>query len=513
MGGFVITGLPDIQTKFEGKVTFYLVVCALIAATGGLMFGYDIGISGGVTSMDDFLLKFFPLVYEKKKRAKEDLFCKYDNHKLQLFTSSLYLAALVSCLFASKMCRGFGRKITIQVSSIFFFMGVILNLGADNLRMLIAGRILLGVGIGFANQAIPLFLSEIAPFHVRGALNILFQLNITIGILIANIINYYASKIPNGWRLSLGLAGVPALILCVGSFLISETPTSLIERGRHAEGLEALKRVRGTHNVEAEFKEMLHASETARQVERPFMSIFQRTSFPQLVIGASLQFFQQFTGINAIMFYAPVLFETLGFKNNVSLLSAVTIGIVNVLATIVSLLTVDKVGRKLLLLEGCLQMFLSMAAIGAVLMTNTGQNQALDPDSAKGVVIFTALFVTGFAWSWGPLGWLIPSEIFPLETRTAGYAVAVSSNMLFTFVIAQLYLSMLCRMRAGVFFFFSMWIAVMGVFVAVFLPETKNIPLDEMVTRVWKKHWYWKRYMDDGTRSFKATDILDAYSY
>lgn len=102
--------------------------------------------------MDDFLLKFFPLVYEKKKRAKEDSYCKYDDHKLQLFTSSLYLAALVSCLFASKMCQGFGRKITIQVSSIFFFIGVILDVEADNLHMLIAGRILLGIGIGFANQ-------------------------------------------------------------------------------------------------------------------------------------------------------------------------------------------------------------------------------------------------------------------------------------------------------------------------------------------------------------------------
>jgi MFS transporter, SP family, sugar:H+ symporter len=115
--------------------------------------------TGGVTSMDDFLLKFFPLVYEKKKRAKEDNFCRYDNHKLQLFTSSLYLAALVSCLFASKMCRGFGRKITIQISSIFFFIGVVLNMEADNLHMLIAGRILLGIGIGFANQVIYFVLS------------------------------------------------------------------------------------------------------------------------------------------------------------------------------------------------------------------------------------------------------------------------------------------------------------------------------------------------------------------
>ncbi|KAJ4810086.1 Sugar transport protein 8 [Rhynchospora pubera] len=514
MGGFVITGVPDRQTKFEGKITFYLVICAVIAATGGLMFGYDIGISGGVTSMDSFLLKFFPSVYYKKKRAKEDNYCKYDDHKLQLFTSSLYLAALVSCFFASAMCRRFGRKLTIQISSVFFFIGVILNVRANDLHMLIAGRILLGIGVGFANQAVPLFLSEIAPFHIRGGLNILFQLNITIGILVANVVNYYASKsLLYGWKFSLGLAGVPALILCIGSFLITETPTSLIQHGRSADGLEVLKKIRGTHNVEAEFQEILQASEAASLVERPFMSIFHRSSFPQLVIGSLLQFFQQFTGINAIMFYAPVLFEAIGFKSHASLLSAVAIGTVNLIGSVVSLLAVDKVGRKLLLLEGCLQMFLSMAAIGAVLVANGQQNQPLDNDSAMGVVMFAALFVSGFAWSWGPLAWLIPSEIFPLETRTAGYAVAVSSNMLFTFVIAQIYLSMLCRMRAGVFFFFSMWIAIMGIFVAVFLPETKNIPMDEMVARVWKKHWYWKRYMDDGTRSLKMEALYDAYSY
>jgi MFS transporter, SP family, sugar:H+ symporter len=159
-------------------------------------------------------------------------------------------------------------------------------------------------------------------------------------------------------------------------------------------------------------------------------------------------------------------------------------------------------------------LFSIQAFIGAVLVSNVEQNETLDPDSAKGVVIFAALFVLGFAWSWGPLAWLIPSEIFPLETRTTGYAIAVSSNMLFTFVIAQLYLSMLCWMRAGVFFFFSSWIGIMGIFVALFLPETKNVPMDEMVARVWKKHWYWNKYMDDDTRSLKAADVLhDAYSY
>jgi MFS transporter, SP family, sugar:H+ symporter len=113
------------------------------------------------------------------------------------------------------------------------------------------------------------------------------------------------------------------------------------------------------------------------------------------------------------------------------------------------------------------------------------------------VVVLVCLYVMSFAWSWGPLGWLIPSETFPLETRTAGYAFAVSSNMLFTFLIAQAFLSMLCTMRASVFLFFAAWVVAMCMFVLFFLPETKNIPIDEMTERVWKKHWFWKRFMQD----------------
>lgn len=127
-------------------------------------------------------------------------------------------------------------------------------------------------------------------------------------------------------------------------------------------------------------------------------------------------------------------------------------------------------------------------------LKNTGD---LPKGVALWVVVLVCLYVTSFAWSWGPLGWLIPSETFPLETRTAGYAFAVSSNMLFTFLIAQAFLSMLCTMHAGVFFFFGAWVVVMCMFVIFFLPETKNIPIDEMVERVWKRHWFWKRFMDD----------------
>lgn len=128
---------------------------------------------------------------------------------------------------------------------------------------------------------------------------------------------------------------------------------------------------------------------------------------------------------------------------------------------------------------------------------NLKSTNELEHGVAVWVVVLVCLYVSSFAWSWGPLGWLIPSETFPLATRTAGYAFAVSSNMLFTFVIAQAFLSMMCHLRAGIFFFFAAWIVVMGLFVIFLLPETKNVPIDEMSERVWKRHWYWKRFMDE----------------
>lgn len=212
-----------------------------------------------------------------------------------------------------------------------------------------------------------------------------------------------------------------------------------------------------------------------------------------------LQIFQQFTGINAIMFYAPVLFNTLGFKNDASLYSAVITGAVNVLSTLVSIYSVDKVGRRMLLLEAGVQMFLSQVVISVILGIKVKDHS---DDLSKGiailVVVMVCTFVSSFAWSWGPLGWLIPSETFPLETRSAGQSVTVCVNLLFTFVIAQAFLSMLCHFKFGIFLFFSGWVFIMSLFVLFLLPETKNIPIEEMTERVWKQHWFWKRFMDDG---------------
>ncbi|ESW15229.1 hypothetical protein PHAVU_007G055500, partial [Phaseolus vulgaris] len=452
------------DVNFEAKITYTVIISCIMAATGGLMFGYDIGISGGVTSMPSFLQHFFPDVYKKiQEHGVDSNYCKYDNQTLQLFTSSLYLAALVATIFASSVTRKLGRKHTMLIAGVFFIVGTILNSVVNSLSLLILGRLLLGCGVGFANQAVPVFLSEIAPTRIRGALNILFQLNITIGILIANIVNYFTAQIKGGygWRISLALAGVPALMLTLGSLLVHDTPNSLIERGLEDEGKIVLKKIRGVENVEPEFQEILKASKTAKMVKNPFKNLIKRHNRPPLIMAVMLQIFQQFTGINAIMFYAPVLFRTLGFKSDASLYSAVITGAVNVLSTLVSVYFVDKVGRRILLLEACVQMFVSQVVIGIVLgMKVQDHSESLNTGFAVLVVVMVCTFVSSFAWSWGPLGWLIPSETFPLEARSAGQSVTVFMNMLFTFIIAQGFLSMMCHFKFGIFFFFSAWVLV-----------------------------------------------------
>lgn len=207
-------------------------------------------------------------------------------------------------------------------------------------------------------QSVPLYLSEMAPYKFRGALNIGFQLSITIGILVANVLNFFFAKLDNGWRYSLGGAMVPGLIITVGSLLLPETPNSIIERGNNEEAKMKLKRIRGVDDVDEEFNDLVVASEASRKVEHPWKNLLQRKYRPHLTMAIAIPFFQQLTGINVIMFYAPVLFKTIGFGADASLMSAVITGIVNVGATIVSIYYVDKLGRRFLFLEGGIQMLI-----------------------------------------------------------------------------------------------------------------------------------------------------------
>ncbi|KAJ6701649.1 MAJOR FACILITATOR SUGAR TRANSPORTER MAJOR FACILITATOR SUPERFAMILY-RELATED [Salix koriyanagi] len=496
-GAFVPTsGGKEYPGKFTGRV---FLTC-IFAATGGLIFGYDLGISGGVTSMDVFLKDFFPDVYRKESSVKpsDDQYCKFDSQILTLFTSSLYLAALVSSIGASIATRTYGRRPTMMASGILFAAGAIVNGLAKNVVMLIVGRLLLGFGIGCANQSVPIYLSEVAPYKFRGAFNMMFQLFITIGILIANLLNYVLARWVGGdtaWRLSLGGAIVPGLIILLGSCFLSDSPNSEIERGNYEKAKDLLLKLRKVDNVDEEFNDLVEASEKAKLVKHAWLNIFKRKYRPQLVFAFCIPMFQQLTGMNVIVFYAPVLFKTIGFGSNASLFSSLITGIVNMLATFVSIFTVDKLGRRKLFLMGGAQMLICQIVITIAIAMKFGMSGnpgVISGTYAGAVVAFICIYVAGFAWSWGPLGWLVPSEIFPLEVRSAAQSINVSVNMIFTFIIAQIFTAMLCHLKFGLFICFAVCVVIMSIFIHRLLPETKGIPIEEMTT-VWRNHPHWRK--------------------
>ncbi|KAM3320211.1 hexose carrier protein HEX6 [Capsicum chacoense] len=500
-----IVPTSEISVNYNGRITWFVVLSSMVAATGGIIFGYDIGISGGVISMAPFLKKFFPEVFTKMTQTtKISNYCKFDSQLLTAFTSSLYIAGLIASFFASPVTRTFGRRPSIIVGGVAFLIGSALGGAASNIYMLLLGRIMLGVGVGFANQcfwlqSVPLYLSEMAPAKYRGSFNIAFQLCVGIGVLSASLLNYGVEKIKAGWgwRISLAMAAAPAIFLTVGAFYLPETANSLIQHGNdHEKAKKILQRVRGTFDVQAELDDLIKASDNSKAVKHPFKQIIKRKYRPQLVMSIAIPFFQQVTGINVISFYAPILFQTIGLGASASLMSAVVTGLVGTSATLLALLIVDKVGRRAMFSFGGIQMLVSQLLIGVIMAVKLGDQGVLSKGYGLLVLVLICIYVAGFSLSWGPLGWLVPSEIFPLEIRSAAQSITVAVGLIFTFIIAQTFLAMLCHLKSGIFFFFGAWVVIMTGFVYFFLPETRNLPIESM-EKIWRDHWFWKRFVCD----------------
>ncbi|XP_052152848.1 sugar transport protein MST1-like [Oryza glaberrima] len=497
-GGFPVAGGAP-PGDYAGGITFSVVVTCLMAASGGLIFGYDIGISGGVTAMESFLAAFFPGVLRRMAAARRDEYCVYDSHVLTAFTSSLYLAGLAASLAAGRVTRAVGRQAVMLAGGALFFAGAAVNAAAVNIAMLIVGRMLLGFGIGFTNQAAPVYLAETAPAKWRGAFTTGFQLFLGIGNLTANLTNYGAARIPRwGWRLSLGLAAAPASVILVGALLISDTPSSLLVRGREEQARAALRRVRGAKaDVDAELEGVARAVEAARANEEgAYRRILWRQHRPHLVMAVAVPLLQQLTGVIVIAFFSPVLFQTAGFGSNASLMGAVILGAVNLGSTLVSIATVDRYGRRVLFLTGGLVMIACQVAVAWIMGSQIGRDgeSAMARRYSVAVLALTCVFSAAFGWSWGPLTWVIPGEIFPVEIRSAGQGISVAVNLGATFVLTQTFLAMLCSFKYATFLYYAAWVAVMTAFVWAFLPETKGVPLEAMGA-VWARHWYWRRFV------------------
>ncbi|KAL6861541.1 hypothetical protein ACP4OV_017241 [Aristida adscensionis] len=499
IGGVAVEGQ---ERRYGGRITAFVVLSCMTAGMGGVIFGYDIGIAGGVSSMEPFLRKFFPEVYRRMRGdTRVSNYCKFDSQLLTAFTSSLYVAGLLTTFLASRVTAGRGRRASMLLGGAAFLAGSAVGAAAVDISMVILGRVLLGVGLGFANQAVPLYLSEMAPARHRGAFSNGFQLSVSVGGLAANLINFGTDKIRGGWgwRVSLALAGVPAALLTLGALFLPETPNSLVQQGRDRRDVaRLLQKIRGAGaDVADELDDIVAANAAAAAAGGGGlrMLLTERRYRPQLTMAVMIPFFQQVTGINAIAFYAPVLLRTIGMGESAALLSSVAVtGVVGLASTFLSMLAVDRFGRRTLFLVGGAQMLAAQVVIGGVMAAEVrdGGGGGVGRAAAAALLVLIGVYVAGFGWSWGPLGWLVPSEVFPLEVRAAGLSVTVAVSFVFTVFVAQAFLAMLCHMKAGIFFFFAAWLAAMTAFVHLLLPETKGVPI-EQVAAVWREHWFWSR--------------------
>uniref|UniRef100_A0ACD5UBB2 Uncharacterized protein n=1 Tax=Avena sativa TaxID=4498 RepID=A0ACD5UBB2_AVESA len=534
-GGFAAAGGAGAGGERErvhgygsGRVTISVAVTCLMAASCGLIFGYDIGVSGGVTQMQSFLEKFFPEVLREMKGAKRDAYCKYDNQMLTAFTSSLYIAGMLSSLVASRVTRRVGRQAVMLTGGVLFLAGSVVNAAALNITMLILGRMLLGFGVGFTAQAAPLYLAETAPAKWRGAFTTAYNFFLVLGTLAATVTNYFTNRIPGwGWRVSLGLAGVPATIVVLGAIFVLDTPSSLVMRGHPDRARASLQRIRGADaDVDNEFKDIVVAVEEARRNnEGAFERLRGKGYRHYMVMMVAIPAFFDLSGMIVISVFSPVLFRTVGFNSQKAVLGSVILSLVNLSSVAVSTFVVDRAGRRFLFLVGGIAMMfcqvhntrtgchvyaraslyfclsvvgLVKVAVAWILAEHLGRHHAttMARNYAYGVLALTCAYTFSFGLSWGPLKWVVPSEIYPVEIRSAGQAMTIAIALTLSFAQTQVFITLLCSLKYAIFFFYAGWVLVMTIFMAALLPETKGVPLEAMRS-VWAKHWYWRRFVRD----------------
>ncbi|KAL6899160.1 hypothetical protein ACP4OV_005818 [Aristida adscensionis] len=371
--------------------------------------------------------------------------------------------------------------------------------------MLIIGRMLLGFGLGFTLQAAPIYISETAPARWRGAFTSAYNAFIVIGILSATITNYITNGISDwGWRISLGMAAILGAIIIVGVFFVSDTPISLLMRGHPDRARAVLQHIRGADaEVDAEFHDIVHAADMVLQNdEGAFQRLFRKDYRHYLVIGVAIPAFYEFTGMVAISIFSPVLFRMVGFSSQNAILGSVINSTINLASTLLSSFVMDHTGRRFLFIIGGLGMLLSEVAISGIMAAHLGTHEgmAMPQNYAIAVLVLICLCTFSFGLSWAPLRYVVLTEIYPVEVRSAGQAMGISIAFCLAFMELQVFTMALCAMQYAVFLFYGGWLLAMTAFVAMFLPETKGVPL-EVMRSVWVRHWYWRKFARDTEES------------
>ena len=467
------------------------VFACIFAALGGALHGYHNAMMGAIITRDDFLSNFYPELLKAPRQSS--LYCQYSSQRLALVTSSLFAASFISesTGIPAYLSRKYGRSRLMIVSGSFFLIGSILQTTAINVAMLISSRCLIGVGLSCSTVSVLLYLSEIAPACSRGKYNQIFQLQLTAFILLAYLINLAVEDWTNGWRFTCAVGIIPAVLFIVTGYCITDSPSSLMERGKLKQGREALSTFRTdvTGSVRrTETQQIFASAERARKCTRPWSTILKASHRPQIILVFLSTLFQQFTGINFVIFYGPQLLVQLGNTTRTASVLTVVISLVNHLSSYLSFYFVDRWGRRPFLIHAGLPMFLGLIGIGIVLSTAASETYL-----PWLVLVLTCLFDVAYACSWGPIGWLYPTEIQDLATRSAGITISSLVNVFFSFLLAQTALTFLCALKSGVFFFFAGCVLVMTTAVCYLFPEPCGVSVEQSFS-LYKSHPIWKKY-------------------
>lgn len=383
---------------------------------------------------------------------------------------SSYYDCISGAIVAPKIFDTFGRKVTMYTAAWTFILGAALQASATNMLMLQIPRLFSGAGIGALSMCSPVYISELAPEHCRGQLATLWQLAIVTGIVLVSIMNIWLAEWDDGWRISYGGNIVFALILVGMLFIMPESPRYLVGKNKNAEAREALLKVRFEDDIDSEMREL--DQEAKEELERGVASwgeVFSNDNRMRyrVMLGIALQSIQQLSGINAIMFYAPTILNKF-FGASGGILGALILNIINFFATFITIATVERFGRAMLLFSGGIMMFLALF-LNSIFA-------GLEQSDTIGylVVLFCGIYVIGFAYSWGPVVWVYCSEMFPLRSRGKATGLTTFTNWTWTTIVGALFPHAATASLSGCFAFFAAVVLVATFVVYFYLPETAN---------------------------------------
>ncbi|MGB5666199.1 MAG: sugar porter family MFS transporter [Maribacter sp.] len=469
------------------KINIYFIT--IVITLGGLLFGYDTGVINGTQF---YFSKYFELTGALKG----------------FIVSSALLGALVGAASAGIISKAIGRKYSLIIAALLFIISAwgsgLPSILPESTTLLVIFRLIGGIAIGMASMNAPMYIAEIAPAKNRGILVTFYQLAVVIGFFVVFLVTYFigaklseAENITFGWRNMFWSEMIPAGLFFIMLFFVPKSPRWLMIKGREEEAENVLMRIHGKEIAAKEIKEI--GDSIKKESTKVKASIFSKSMLPIVIIGTVLSVLQQFTGINAVLYYGADIFEqALGFGQDDVLLQQILLATVNLLFTFIAMFTVDKLGRKPLLMIGGFGMLIGFLLMGFTLYFSdySQVNSAGLPtiSTSEGIIslIGVLIFIGAFAMSMGPIVWVLLSEIFPNKIRSTAMAVAVAGQWLANYFVSQSFPMVVesdanrLIMDGGTwnnalpYFLFSGFIVIIILFVWKYIPETKGKTLEEM---------------------------------